>query len=417
MGKIKYYVKAGFTLIELLIVIAILGILAAAVMIAINPNKRLQEARDATRLADNSQLSTSISEYFVTHGAYPPDLAISTETEFASDEGPNWIPGLENLPQDPNQAGIISTLTSLFNMKVNNQTTPDTAIKPQVAGTQSVTVEANNTDGYITYASSSWPSDNYPPDYTGECSVWPSPDFLLIGQVNNGSSYFSRRSYLTFDTSSIPQNANITHASLKLTKQAEMYDTSYTLKVRSFNWSNSLECPPLGSTQGGDWGGNPPVAQLVGSFSAAAFPPVNNSFEIELTDLATIQTGGLTSLMLSTNREEDNQKPAVTVNFTMETFRPYSSNSTNAQYRPQLIIEYTTAPPPPEESPQPSPPPKGCKNKKHIYCYLVTTDRQSAILWAQLENEDDERIYYKPTANCKNTPPPDYFFNYCINNP
>ena len=72
MGKIKYYVKAGFTLIELLIVIAILAILAAAVMIAINPNKRMQEARDATRLADNSQLSESITEYFVIHGAYPP---------------------------------------------------------------------------------------------------------------------------------------------------------------------------------------------------------------------------------------------------------------------------------------------------------------------------------------------------------
>ena len=117
MVKIKYYVKAGFTLIELLIVIAILGILAAAVMIAINPNKRMQEARDAARLADTSQISESIAEYYVTHGTYPPDPAISTETEFASDEGPNWIPGLDNLPQDPNQAGIISTLASLFNIK------------------------------------------------------------------------------------------------------------------------------------------------------------------------------------------------------------------------------------------------------------------------------------------------------------
>ena len=107
MGKIKYFTQTGFTLIELLIVIAILGILAAAVIIAINPTKRTQEARDAIRLAATSQISQSISEYYVIHGAYPPDPAISAETEFASDEGPNWIPGLDNLPQDPNQAGII----------------------------------------------------------------------------------------------------------------------------------------------------------------------------------------------------------------------------------------------------------------------------------------------------------------------
>jgi len=34
----------GFTLIELLIVIAILGILAAAVLVAINPAKRTRQA-------------------------------------------------------------------------------------------------------------------------------------------------------------------------------------------------------------------------------------------------------------------------------------------------------------------------------------------------------------------------------------
>ncbi len=38
----------GFTLIELLIVVGIIGILAAAIIVAITPGERLQEAREAT---------------------------------------------------------------------------------------------------------------------------------------------------------------------------------------------------------------------------------------------------------------------------------------------------------------------------------------------------------------------------------
>ncbi len=40
--------QRGFTLIELLIVVGIIGILAAAIIVAITPGERLQEARNAT---------------------------------------------------------------------------------------------------------------------------------------------------------------------------------------------------------------------------------------------------------------------------------------------------------------------------------------------------------------------------------
>lgn len=63
----------GFTLIELLIVIAILGILAAAVLVAVNPAKRQRQARDSARKNDVGQLATALQAYYTTpgQGVYP----------------------------------------------------------------------------------------------------------------------------------------------------------------------------------------------------------------------------------------------------------------------------------------------------------------------------------------------------------
>jgi len=44
--------RKGFTLVELLVVVAIMGILMAAVVLAINPAAMMAKSRDATRLSD-----------------------------------------------------------------------------------------------------------------------------------------------------------------------------------------------------------------------------------------------------------------------------------------------------------------------------------------------------------------------------
>lgn len=62
----------GFTLIELLVVIAVLGVLASGVVVAINPIKRINEARDAQRLMIMGQIRNALSSYYVLHGNYPP---------------------------------------------------------------------------------------------------------------------------------------------------------------------------------------------------------------------------------------------------------------------------------------------------------------------------------------------------------
>jgi len=55
--------RKGFTLIELLIVIGIIGFLAAAILVAVDPVKRIQDARNARRWAEvNSMLSAILTK-------------------------------------------------------------------------------------------------------------------------------------------------------------------------------------------------------------------------------------------------------------------------------------------------------------------------------------------------------------------
>lgn len=63
--------KAGFTMIELLIVITILGILATAVLSAINPIEQINRGRDTGSQSDAEQLISAIDRYYAFNGTYP----------------------------------------------------------------------------------------------------------------------------------------------------------------------------------------------------------------------------------------------------------------------------------------------------------------------------------------------------------
>jgi prepilin-type N-terminal cleavage/methylation domain-containing protein len=62
--------RKGFTLIELLIVIAILGILAAAVLVAVDPVGRIQESRDARRWSESNAILNAVLNKQVDDRAY-----------------------------------------------------------------------------------------------------------------------------------------------------------------------------------------------------------------------------------------------------------------------------------------------------------------------------------------------------------
>ncbi len=65
----------GFTLIELIIVVAIVGILAAAAFVAINPAKRVGESNNARRWTDVTAILDAIMSYVVdNNGNFPSAL-------------------------------------------------------------------------------------------------------------------------------------------------------------------------------------------------------------------------------------------------------------------------------------------------------------------------------------------------------
>lgn len=63
--------QLGFTMIELLIVIAILGILAVAVLSAINPIEQINRGRDTGSRSDAEQLISAIDRFYAMKGYYP----------------------------------------------------------------------------------------------------------------------------------------------------------------------------------------------------------------------------------------------------------------------------------------------------------------------------------------------------------
>lgn len=64
----------GFTLIELMVVIGIIAILAAVVLVAVNPLRQFASARDSQRRSDLYAVTNAVYQFAVEHnGALPAD--------------------------------------------------------------------------------------------------------------------------------------------------------------------------------------------------------------------------------------------------------------------------------------------------------------------------------------------------------
>jgi prepilin-type N-terminal cleavage/methylation domain-containing protein len=98
---------AGFTLVELLVVVAIMGILMAAVVLAINPGEMMAKSRDSTRLSDMVSIRQAI-DFAVADGATLTATAAAGDSTTGTrvTTGAGWVnvdvsKYLSTLPIDP----------------------------------------------------------------------------------------------------------------------------------------------------------------------------------------------------------------------------------------------------------------------------------------------------------------------------
>ena len=117
--------KRGFTLIELLLVIGIIAILAAIVIVAINPTKQLGDARNAQRRADVNTILNAVYQYSIDNNGTLP-TTIETTAKTICKSGPNVscqfginlnvLTGsyVVALPADPQSATATGTNYTIF---------------------------------------------------------------------------------------------------------------------------------------------------------------------------------------------------------------------------------------------------------------------------------------------------------------
>ncbi|MGB9848060.1 MAG: type II secretion system protein [Minisyncoccia bacterium] len=86
----------GFTLIEMLVVIAVIGLLAALILVGLSSFRT--RGRDTRRIADLKEVQNGLEVYYMKNGTYPTGINTWTDLENALTSAGI---GITSIPKDP----------------------------------------------------------------------------------------------------------------------------------------------------------------------------------------------------------------------------------------------------------------------------------------------------------------------------
>ena len=101
--------RKGFTLLEVLLVIAAIGILAAIVLVAINPTRQIAQVRNAQRRSDINTIYKALEQYLIDNKDYPEGITGTPKAICNNTVTPDCVDlevlvptYLAAIPKDPN---------------------------------------------------------------------------------------------------------------------------------------------------------------------------------------------------------------------------------------------------------------------------------------------------------------------------
>lgn len=112
--------QKGFTLIEMLVVIGIIGILAAIVLVAVNPGRQFSQARDTQRRSDLYAITNAVYQFAVDNEGNLPASITETPTHIGIGAGlvdlvavlvPTYI---ADIPYDPSTGSAADSQYVIF---------------------------------------------------------------------------------------------------------------------------------------------------------------------------------------------------------------------------------------------------------------------------------------------------------------
>ncbi|MDR9459511.1 MAG: IPTL-CTERM sorting domain-containing protein, partial [Dehalococcoidia bacterium] len=212
----------------------------------------------------------------------------------------------------------------------------------QKALADEATFYSTSSDGFLEIANSSYTAAH---DAANADVIWSALTWSAIGQAFISGNYQIYRNALFFDTSSLPDSAVVTAATLSLYGSVDYSTTDFDITVVD----GSLLNDPLVL---GDYGDLLTQTISGGAFNTSGFSVSGyNDIPLNPTGMGWISKTGMTKFGLRSSREIASIVP-----------RGYEAININQYeegvgYQPRLVVSYDTAAPTPTIPPPPSPVP------------------------------------------------------------